>query len=100
MKSALKMSAKDDVQTCEEIARLTEDELRALTKDAFFWGMHPAAMYEMRYFLTQLKGARGYVGNGRMHWDRRRRHWRFRLLRPRNCRWRRRQRSMQHLACR
>jgi hypothetical protein len=71
MKSALKMSAKDDTQTCEGIARLTDDELRALTKEAFFWGMHPAAMYEMRYVLTQLKGRRSYVGDGRMHWDRR-----------------------------
>ena len=38
MKSALKMSVKDDAQTREEFARLTEDELCALTKDAFFWG--------------------------------------------------------------
>ena len=70
MKSALKMSVADTAQTREEIARLTEDELYALSKDAFFWGMHPAAMYEMRYFLTQLKGP-SYVGDGRMHWDRR-----------------------------
>ena len=60
MKSAL-MSVKDDAQTCEGIARLTEDELHALTKDAFFWGMHPVAMYELRYVLTQLKGRPSYV---------------------------------------
>jgi hypothetical protein len=71
MKPALKMSIVDTAPTREEIARLTEDELHALTKEAFFWGMHPAAMYEMRYFLTQLKGGRSYVGDGRMHWDRR-----------------------------
>jgi hypothetical protein len=71
MKPALKMSIADSAQTREEIARLTDDELRALTKDAFFWGMHPAAMYEMRYFLTQLKDGPSYAGDGRMHWDRR-----------------------------
>ncbi|MGE5062076.1 MAG: DUF1254 domain-containing protein [Betaproteobacteria bacterium] len=71
MKSALKMSAKNDAQNCEEIVRLTDDELHALTKEAFFWGMHPAAMYEMRYFLTQLKSGPSYVGDSRMHWDRR-----------------------------
>ena len=71
MEPALKMSVADSAQTREEIARLTEDELRALSKDAFFWGMHPAAMYEMRYFLTQMKRSPSYVGDGRMHWDRR-----------------------------
>ena len=71
MKPALKMSLAERAQTAEEIARLTEQELHALTKEAFFWGMHPAAMYEVRYVLTQLKGGRSYVGDSRMHWDRR-----------------------------
>lgn len=65
------MAATDSTRTRDAIAQLTEDELRALTKDAFFWGMHPAAMYELRYALTQLKGGPSYVGDGRMRWDRR-----------------------------
>jgi hypothetical protein len=65
------MSIADSAQTREEIARLTEDEVHALTKEAFFWGMHPSAVYEIRYVFTQLKGGRNYVGDGRMHWDRR-----------------------------
>ena len=65
------MSGQDGSRTRDEIARLSEDEVRALTKDAFFWGMHLAAMYEMRYALTQLKGTPSYAGDGRMHWDRR-----------------------------
>ena len=36
MKPALKMSIVDTAPTREEIARLTEDELHALTKEAFF----------------------------------------------------------------
>lgn len=71
MKPALKMSIAHSAQTREEIARLTEDEVHALTKEAFFWGMHPSAVYEIRYVFTQLKGGRNYVGDGRMHWDRR-----------------------------
>lgn len=47
----------------DEIASLTEGELRALAKDAFFWGMHPVAMYELRYALTQWKaGPDRYFG--------------------------------------
>lgn len=55
----------------DDIARLTDDEVRELTKDAFFWGMHPAAMYELRHAITQRKGGLSYAGDGRMHWDRR-----------------------------
>jgi hypothetical protein len=64
MKPALKIPIADTAQTREEIARLTDDDLHALTKEAFFWGMHPVAMYELRYLLTQLKGGPGYVGDG------------------------------------
>lgn len=61
----------DTTQIHDAIARLSDDELHALTKDAFFWGMHPVAFYELRYVLTQLKSSHNYVGEGRMHWDRR-----------------------------
>lgn len=71
METTLKTSVADTARAREGIARLTDNELRALTKDAFFWGMHPVAVYELRYVLTQLKGGPGYAGDGRMHWDRR-----------------------------
>ena len=70
-KMAADIPASTTAQVRDQIARLTEDELRALTKDAFFWGMHPVAVYELRYVLTQLKDGPSYVGDGRMHWDRR-----------------------------
>lgn len=71
MKPAVKMSIADNAEICEGIARLNDEDLRALTKEAFFWGMHPVAMYELRYVITQLKGGSSYAGDGRMHWDRR-----------------------------
>src|SRR5262249_9237736 len=54
----------------EEIARMPDAELRELTKLAFFWGMHPVAMYERRFALAQAKGAPTFVGEGRLYWDR------------------------------
>lgn len=49
---------------------MTDDELADLTKLAFFWGMHPVGMYELRFVFTQLEGAPLYAGDGRMVWFR------------------------------
>ncbi|MGY3618841.1 DUF1214 domain-containing protein [Bradyrhizobium sp. USDA 10063] len=54
----------------EGISRLTDKELHDLTKDAFFWGMHPVGMYELRYLFTQFEGTPLFVGEGHLHWDR------------------------------
>jgi hypothetical protein len=36
----------------EGIADLSDTELHELVKLAFFWGMHPAGFYEIRYVYT------------------------------------------------
>jgi hypothetical protein len=51
-------------------AVLSDQELHELVKLAFFWGMHPAGTYELRYVYTQLKTHPNYVGDGRIKWDR------------------------------
>lgn len=51
---------------------LKPEEIKALAKDAFFWGMTPAGTYEMRYVYTQLDSARAYVGKNRIGWNRKR----------------------------
>ena len=53
-----------------EMVELTDDELSQLGKLAFFWGMHPVGMYELRFLFTQLEGTPLYVGDGRMIWFR------------------------------
>jgi hypothetical protein len=53
-----------------DIARLADDELAALVKETFWWGMHVCGMYEFRYAQTQLRSHPGFVGEGRMNWDR------------------------------
>ena len=56
--------------TAALIAALSDADLTALVKDAFFWGMHPVGIYEGRYVYTQLKTHPNYVGDGRLKWDR------------------------------
>jgi hypothetical protein len=43
---------------------LKPEEIKAIAKDAFFWGMTPAGVYEMRFLYT--------VGNNRVGWNRKR----------------------------
>jgi hypothetical protein len=40
------------------IAHLSDEELSELTKLAFFWGMHPVGMYELRFVFTQKRMCR------------------------------------------
>ncbi len=51
---------------------LTPAEIKALAKEAFFWGMQAAAAYETRFVHTQLEKASVYVGKNRMSWHRKR----------------------------
>jgi hypothetical protein len=66
----LSASARTTAVTPQQIASLSDQELRDLVKLAFFWGMHPAGIYEGRYVYTQLKSHSNYVGDGRIKWDR------------------------------
>lgn len=63
-------SAQTAAATRRSIAALSSQELHELVKLAFFWGMHPAGVYELRYVYTQLKSHPNYVGDGRIKWDR------------------------------
>src|SRR5262245_6214545 len=49
---------------------LTSDEARAIAKEAFFWGMHPVAIYHLRYNTAQNEQSPKYVGINRLTWDR------------------------------
>ena len=49
---------------------ISDKELYEIVKLAFFWGMHPAGIYEGRYVYTQLKSHPNYVGDARIKWDR------------------------------
>jgi hypothetical protein len=66
----LSASAQTTEGTPNNVGRLGDEELRELIKLAFFWGMHPAGTYELRYVYTQLRTHPNYVGDGRIKWDR------------------------------
>ena len=61
------VTAKSSAQTN---APLTPDEARAIAKEAFFWGMHPVAIYHLRFNQVQNERSPRYTGNNRLHWDR------------------------------
>src|SRR5262245_31646307 len=49
---------------------LTPDEARSIAKEAFLWGMHPVAIYHLRYNTAQNEQSPKYVGINRLSWDR------------------------------
>src|SRR5262245_20865908 len=51
-------------------ASLSPDEARAIAKEAFLWGMHPVAIYHLRYNLTQNDRNPALVGINRLSWYR------------------------------
>ena len=51
-------------------AKLTAPEAKAVAKEAFLWGMHPVAIYHLRYNTTQNEKSPAYMGINRLHWDR------------------------------
>jgi len=52
------------------LGTLDDELLHDLVKLAFFWGMHPAGSYQLRYVYTQLESHRNFVGLNRIKWDR------------------------------
>ena len=50
--------------------KLTADEARAIAKEVFLWGMHPIAIYHLRYHQAQNEKSPRYTGINRLHWDR------------------------------
>src|SRR5262245_46655318 len=49
---------------------LSLEEVRAIAKEAFLWGMHPVAIYHLRYNAAQNEQSPKYVGINRLTWDR------------------------------
>ncbi len=51
-------------------AELTPAEARNIAKEIFLWGMHPVAIYHLRYNFAQNDKGPRYVGVNRLSWDR------------------------------
>lgn len=45
-------------------------EAKAIGKEAFLWGMHPVAIYHMRFNQAQNEKSPAYVGINRLRWYR------------------------------
>ena len=50
--------------------QLTAEEARAIAKEAFLWGMHPVAIYHMRYNQVQNEKSPRFTGINRISWYR------------------------------
>ena len=50
--------------------KLTPAEAKEIAKEAFLWGMHPVAIYHLRYNYAQNEKSPINVGNNRLGWDR------------------------------
>jgi hypothetical protein len=49
---------------------LTATEAKAIAKEAFLWGMHPVAIYHLRYNFVQNEKSPRFIGINRLSWDR------------------------------
>jgi hypothetical protein len=50
--------------------QLSPQEARAIAKEIFLWGMHPVAIYHLRYNQTQNDKSPTFSGVNRLHWSR------------------------------
>jgi len=51
-------------------APLTPKEARAIAREVFLWGMHPVALYHLRYIHAQNPKSPRFVGLNRFKWSR------------------------------
>jgi hypothetical protein len=51
-------------------APLSPDEARSIAKEVFLWGMHPVAIYHLRYNQAQNEQSPKYTGINRLSWYR------------------------------
>jgi hypothetical protein len=58
------------ISTLRVAPTLSPDEARAIAKEVFLWGMHPVAIYHLRYNHVQNERSPYYVGLGRLRWER------------------------------
>src|SRR5579872_78379 len=57
--------------TAQAAEGLSEAEARAIAKEAFLWGMHPVAIYLMRFNSVQNEKNPQLTGINRLGWRRR-----------------------------
>ena len=50
--------------------KLTPAEAKEIAKEAFLWGMHPVAIYHLRFNFAQNELNPRAAGINRLHWDR------------------------------
>jgi hypothetical protein len=50
--------------------QLTTAEARAIAREAFLWGMHPVAIYHLRYNQAQNERSPRFTGINRLYWYR------------------------------
>ena len=58
------------VAAAQQSAQLSPQEARAIAKEVFLWGMHPVAIYHLRYNQTQNDESPTFSGVNRLHWSR------------------------------
>src|SRR5262249_10928476 len=64
------LTAATENSSAQTSAPLSPDEARSIAKEAFLWGMHPVAIYHLRYNTAQNERSPKYVGINRLTWDR------------------------------
>jgi hypothetical protein len=70
MEAGMTPNLEQTISTLRVAPSLSPDEARAIAKEVFLWGMHPVAIYHMRYNLAQNEKSPSYVGLGRLKWER------------------------------
>jgi hypothetical protein len=68
--AALLIAACNPAPKIEGQGQLTPEEAKSIAKEAFLWGMHPVAIYHLRYNYTQNDLSPIKVGLDRLAWNR------------------------------
>ena len=68
--AALFVAACTSAPKTEEQGALTAEEAKSIAKEAFLWGMHPVAIYHLRYNYTQNDLSPIKVGLNKIAWNR------------------------------
>ena len=51
-------------------SKLSAAEAKAIAHEAFLWGMHPVAIYHLRYMQAQNEKSLTYSGINSLYWSR------------------------------
>jgi hypothetical protein len=68
--STLLIGACNPAPDADTQVTLKPDEARSIAREAFLWGMHPVAIYHLRYNFAQNEESPRFVGINRLSWDR------------------------------